>query len=146
VSKFLPPRLRLIDQFLSVQEQFDQYFDREIKPLFENAVEVYESNYTKSGMWTPDVPLENRVSKALLINIQPIQPESVKPKTIEEIGRELIKMIDEHCNKPRTVKIVEQESAEDILREFVAARNRHGLYLDDIYLKALKFLERKSNG
>lgn len=101
--------------------EFDQWYDKEIRPLFENAVEVYRSRFSGGWSQNPERIKEGDTHKALIINIQPIK----------------------------------EETAEDLLREFVAQReiierityvpedrDQRGCTLE-LMSKAKAFLEKK---
>lgn len=75
MSKFMPPKPTNADTFHT-------WFDREIKSLFENAVEVYSQD---GSDWIENVPTNWATHKALLINIQPI-----KEDTAEDLLREIV--------------------------------------------------------
>lgn len=88
------------------EHDFNKWWQAEIVPLFENAVEVWLDSETATK-WSEYHKSDYK--KGMLINIQPIK----------------------------------EQTAEDLLREFLAARGHHGSYLDDLYLKVRNFLEKK---
>jgi hypothetical protein len=111
MNKFMPPRLifkkvyREDWTFDVAQRQFDEYFEREIKPLFENAVEVWGDGRVDEALWSSykNDRTINQTHSALLINIQPIAPESA-----DEILREIVGWLGQVEAGTKTRELVEK--------------------------------------
>jgi hypothetical protein len=89
MNKFMPPKPAFGNYengiFIPV-ERFNDWYAKEITPLFENAVEVYGDGRIEQGLWSMqkgDCAI-NQTHRALLINIKPIKEE-----TAEDIVKEL---------------------------------------------------------
>lgn len=98
MSKHMPPKLDLKSAgwltrhsiaYDICQRSFDAWYDTHIRPLFENAVEIYLStNGLVDGVdWSTDYS-DKYTHKALIINIEPIKEE-----TAEDLLRELVNAI-----------------------------------------------------
>lgn len=100
MSKFLPPRPKAIyidgqtrgDMALQ-QQNLNEWYDKEIAPLFENAVEVYGEFDATNEVWSDFSglrPLKANegvaTHKALLVNIEPLKKE----ETAEDVLREMV--------------------------------------------------------
>lgn len=96
MSKFMPPKPEFyaytleggFQRSMLFETEFHSWFAKEIAPLFQNAVEVWE---TPGDYWSEApsaVPVNFERHKALLLNIQPIKEESA-----DDILREVVDTI-----------------------------------------------------
>lgn len=99
MSKWMPPKpmLRRIDHtrgaygFGIYSEDFNEWYDKEIKPLFENAEDVRLcDSVTRTAHLAEPIDAKH---KALLIRI-----EAIKEESAEDILREILKVSEEIDN------------------------------------------------
>lgn len=96
MSKWMPPKLEFDIKcvgYLTIHEtemlsyhriQFEEWYDKEIKPLFENAIDVVKDSYSRTGDSWYERGKEALVSgttydhRYLLIKIEPIREETAE--------------------------------------------------------------------
>lgn len=110
MTKFMPPKPDFayygLKESLS-EDSFNKWYDKEIKPLFENAVKVtgfinhdrYRDRYRYhfAGEWHYN---DEPTHKAILINIKPIEKEDTAENILRElfdtVGRGSFEMAEAH--------------------------------------------------
>lgn len=114
MSKFMPKKPVFINNNMLIngvpcisKDVFDAWFDKEIAPLFQNAVEVYAPDDLNG--WMRSCP-SAYTHKAILINIQPI-----KQDTPESLLRELIWRHESQLNDDRDIMDPLIEQAKKLL-------------------------------
>ena len=78
------------DNYYLTKSEFNDWWEREIKPIFENAIEVYGD--TETLTWDEETsPIYDK--RALLIKV-----ESIKEQTSEDLVKKLIDLIERSEN------------------------------------------------
>lgn len=115
MSKWMPPKPEHYPWMGFTVSEFDVWYDKEIKPLFENAIEMvretHKSSCTGENWYARDKVALGRGAydhKALLIKIEPIK---------EDTAESLLKEIVEFNFKKQSIHVL--ESIHEMVKQFL---------------------------